>query len=128
MSMPSSRCLTNKSNAQRSTGPRTAAGKRRSAMNAHRHGLSRELTASDFAVSHSYQLEEMMTETGWTRAQASLVGSRFEQLDRCHRHLGAQLAGNSIDLRDLQRSMRYLRRAGGQLLKSLGAISELDTA
>jgi hypothetical protein len=37
----------NRANAKRSTGPKTAAGRKKSSRNAHRHGLSRDLPMDD---------------------------------------------------------------------------------
>ena len=58
------RNLTNRCNALKSTGPRSASGKRASSQNSRKHGLS---SAPDFESSIEYQsLVELIAEEGFS--------------------------------------------------------------
>ena len=63
----------NRRNAQKSTGPRSASGKKRSGQNALRHGLARPLSAADFEK----QLEDFARQiSGGSDAPATLALAR----------------------------------------------------
>lgn len=56
----SARCRANRENARRSTGPRTAAGKRRSSGNARRHGLAIPIEAIPQLDAEAEQLAQVL--------------------------------------------------------------------
>jgi hypothetical protein len=63
----------NRRNAQKSTGPRSASGRKRSSQNALRHGLARPLSAADFEK----QLEDFARQiSGGSDAPATLALAR----------------------------------------------------
>jgi len=76
------RLAANRRNAARSSGPRTILGKRRSAYNALRHGLSvRQLRDDDFAEKLEALTEALMAATGAPRQVAALIAeARLELL------------------------------------------------
>lgn len=88
------RVAANRANARHSTGPKTASGKRRSALNAVRHGLS-------VPVACDAELDPSVTELALTIARQA---KNEEQLILAHRIAEAQI--------DLLRIQRASRRAG----------------
>jgi hypothetical protein len=77
--------LTNRANAQRSTGPRTVAGQRRSAQNARAHGLSvpLDLHAMEAKVQ---QIARLIEAEGATDVQARELAVKIMDFERNERH------------------------------------------
>jgi hypothetical protein len=120
----------NRANAKRSTGPRTAAGKRRSGQNAYRHGLSGPLPddiatiavtdAIAGAVQNCFR-NETSAET-FSRAQMELL-----RISRVRRDLLANLVSAEPEARGLRRLAaldRYERLARTKMRRAELLISK----
>lgn len=118
----------NRSNAKRSTGPKTECGKLKSSRNALRHGLARSETsdtaeAENFALAIALGLEHQVTPAAaMVLARSKLALLRIRSLRRDM--LAALLAGPSpADLRRLKVLERYERTALVQQRRALRLLS-----
>lgn len=85
--MPSAKQLAaNRANAQRSTGPRSTAGRRRAALNALRHGLSSAIESSPLAI-HLPQLQRWLVDEGCPAGPARELALRILDFERNLAHL-----------------------------------------
>jgi hypothetical protein len=86
----------NKANAQRSTGPKTAAGRRRASQNARAHGLSvpQNLQAMEAKVQ---QIASLVEAEGSTLAQARELAVKIMDYERNLQHEREAYARNFLD-------------------------------
>ncbi|UQR65439.1 hypothetical protein LRP30_09425 [Bradyrhizobium sp. C-145] len=116
----------NRSNAKRSTGPKTAGGKARSSQNALRHGLARSgdpAVTENFAVAIALGLGHQVTpESAMVLARSKLALLRLRTLRQ--EKLAALLGGPlPADLKCLKGLERYERAALVQQRRALRALS-----
>jgi putative endonuclease len=106
------RLAANRANAQKSTGPRTAAGKMRAAQNAHRHGLTLPV-ASD---------------PGCRQAIATLARAIAGSAGAPHLHeLAVRVAAAEIDLRRVRQArLPFLEAATSEAIRRLAAIDRYE--
>jgi len=115
----------NRRNAKKSTGPRSASGKKRSSQNAHRHGLTKPVSSADFGE----QLENLARQIAGdlddiatlalarVAAEAQLQLSRVKQVKKSLIERAMSLAGSTAPATFDRRQ----RKCGGSLLRSIGA-------
>ncbi|MCP3409923.1 hypothetical protein [Bradyrhizobium sp. CCGB01] len=121
----------NRSNARRSTGPKTAGGKARSSQNALRHGLARSAItdaaeAENFAVAIASGLGHQVTPaSAMALARSKLALLRLRSLRQAM--LSALLADPTpTDLKRFQRLERYERAALVQQRRTLRLLAPDD--
>ncbi|GEM_PF-2243771 len=95
----------NQRNAQRSSGPRTDEGKRRSSANATRHGLTTSIETSLWAA-HLQSLQALLESDGLNPQEARDLALCILNYER-----------NVHSQRKLHHALRHLRRAANQLTK-----------
>jgi hypothetical protein len=122
----------NRANAKRSTGPKTAAGKRRSSGNAYRHGLSGPLPDDSLAMAVTEAMaravecgddSEQQEATAFARSQLELRRIRKVRYD-----LLAAIEPGSLkpqELRRLGALDRYERLARTKSRRAMRSISKL---
>lgn len=74
----------NQSNAQRSTGPRSAKGKARASRNALRHGLNIPVRADPVVRALANEIAAALHAAGLAQAEAERVGELVAHLERIH--------------------------------------------
>jgi hypothetical protein len=118
----------NRQNAQRSTGPRTPAGKAKAARNSWRHGLSRPVLADPVLAREVEARAHRIAGAGASHALAMRVAEAevdLARIARVRQQLTARLAAGGGAARQLARIERYERRARFRLEL---ALAELDAA
>ncbi|TCD47544.1 hypothetical protein [Chlorobium sp. N1] len=105
-------------NAERSTGPRSGEGKRRSAHNALRHGLTVPLLCSAWGE-YLPRLEALLRTEGFPERRAGSMAVALLNYERALSHQRDQFplepgGGDECALRQLD---RHLRRAANQLFQ-----------
>ena len=127
------------SNMRKASGPKTAAGKRRSRQNARKHGLAAVLEVDDCSVREA-QLEAILSGQDATplvkraaahrvgvervaRARAALVRALIEESAETNKPL-ADREGVLHLIENLRRLQRYERRALSRWLKSVTKLVE----
>ena len=143
---PKSRAAVNRANSERSTGPRTAAGKQRSSMNALTHGLTSRspvLATEDPAGYQRHcrqffdeyqpatptetQLTQQLADTAWRLNRVPLLEAQL--LDRAANPPSDQ-AAISFDIVDAHRALATLgmhsQRLSRQFQKSLDQLREIQ--
>jgi hypothetical protein len=110
----------NRANAQKSTGPKTAAGKLKSSLNAYRHGLSCSLRLDPVTLAQADAIARALTgEDGneeKLRLAAAFAAAQLElqRIRSTRADLMAKVDLNQPDIRELQRLValdRYERYA-----------------
>ena len=81
----SAKVAVNRANARRSTGPRTAAGRARSARNAVRHGLSMAVSSDPELYAAALALTQRLTEDGGPVELASVIAEATVEIWRVRR-------------------------------------------
>jgi hypothetical protein len=122
----------NRANAKRSTGPKTAAGKRRSSGNAYRHGLSGSLPDDSLAMAATEAIARAM-ECGTDSEQQGATAFARSQLElrlirRVRHDLLAAMEPGSLkpqELRRLGALDRYERLARTKIRRAMRSISKL---
>jgi hypothetical protein len=90
----------NRRNAQKSTGPRSAAGRKRSSQNALRHGLSSRISSIDFEK----QIENLARQ---------IAGDAEDRTTLAHAHVAAEAALELQQIRQLKAAMYERVKAYG---------------
>ena len=110
----------NRANAQKSTGPKTAAGKLKSSRNAYRHGLSCPLrvdpvmSARADAIAHALISEDPNEEKLRSAAEFAQAQLKLQRIRSTRADLMAKIDLNQPDMHELQRLValdRYERYA-----------------
>lgn len=147
--MSERRTAANRSNATRSTGPRTAGGKARSATNATRHGLTSNMPHSEEAIAWIFQIATELMDGQHDLMPLSLESAalfyRMEQIQsvrmqlwaRCLSELPSDTDGLPIEVREalataahlpqLLRLEAYERRNLSKLKKCLAKLERLTS-
>ena len=105
------RTAANQRNALRSSGPRTDAGKRRSSVNAMRHGLTTSIETSLWWP-HLQSLQALLESDGLNPPEARELALCILNYER-----------NVQSHRKLHHSIRHLRRAANQLTKKCKSLT-----
>jgi hypothetical protein len=129
------KCQANKRNAGRSTGPRTAEGKRRASQNALRHGLSKTIASNALAAAEVRSIANALLASFPSSPPDNSPALRFaaaqlqlNQIARLATALTNELAAaiehpdssSAIEaIREMNRLERYVSKAGSRRRKSL---------
>ncbi len=120
------RYAANLRNAQRSSGPKTEQGKRRSSLNATRHGLITPIENSSWAP-FLEPLEILLESEGFVQPEARTLALCILNYERSLQYQRQYYTGFSRDgQHKLPEATRHLKRAANQLIKQCKGLISLN--